>query len=72
MNPTMKAINERYRQIRKELSETTIRTPCKTNGGWSYFFNPDDVLEPPRYTGYVKKIGDKRSIIDYMKDHGEY
>ena len=55
MNPTMKAINERYRQIREELIKTTIRTPRKTNDGWSYFFNPDDVLEPPRYTGYGLK-----------------
>ena len=73
LNPTMKAINAYYKNLRMQFIRTTIRTPKrKNNEGFSYFSSIDDLAEPPRYIGKIEKVGDQRSIIEYMKMHNKY
>ena len=70
-NPTMRAINAYWAKAREQFIKTTIRTPRKKSND-SCFSSIDDLCEPPRYVGKIEKVGDQRSIIEYMKDKGMY
>lgn len=70
-NPTMRAINAYYAKLRQEFIKTSIRTPRK-EPNYSCFSSLAYLCDPPRYTGRIKKVGDQRSIIEYMKDKGMY
>lgn len=72
-NPTMKAIHAEEKRMREEFIKTTIRTPrnsfslsgCDSSRGIQYY-------DPPRYRGNIQKVGDQRTIIEYMKEKGKY
>lgn len=70
-NPTMKAINAYWSKLREQFIKTSIRKPYREFND-SCFSNGYDFCEPPRYVGNIEKIGDQRSIIQYMKDKGKY
>lgn len=59
-----------YRKMSEEVWQMPLQIPQKKNNdGYSYFSNLDDLLEPHVYMGKVEKIGDQRSIIDYLEFH---
>ena len=70
-NPTMKAINTYWSNMREKFIKTSIRTPRKKSND-SCFSSVYELCEPPRYVGKIEKVGDQRSIIEYMKDKGMY
>lgn len=73
MNPSIVAINEYYNKLSEQFIHTSVRMPKrKNNDGYSYFSSIDDLVEPPRYTGKIEKVGDQSSIIEFMKLHNKY
>ena len=83
MNPTMKSINVENKKLREEYINTTIRTPREkvtddvliSTGGCS--LSIDELYEgAPRYTGKIEKVGDKTSVLEYIKQqesqNGDY
>ena len=70
-NPTMKAINVYWANMREQFIKTSIRTPRKKSND-SSFSSVYDFCEPHSYIGKIEKVGDQRSIIAYMKEKGIY